>query len=220
MSQIEIPAGPAEVEERRWQAVMERDQRFDGTFVYAVKTTGVYCRPSCPSRVARRKNVAFFANCVAAEAAGYRPCKRCRPREESIAERNAKVVAEGCRMLETAEETPKLETVAAAVGMSPYYFHRVFKSVTGLTPKAYAAAHRSKRVREHLGARRGSVTEAIYDAGFNSNSRFYETSNSVLGMTPTAFRAGGAGADIKFAIGSARSARSSSHAARKAFAPS
>jgi AraC family transcriptional regulator of adaptative response/methylated-DNA-[protein]-cysteine methyltransferase len=200
MSQFKIPAEPKRTDERRWQAVVERDQRFDGTFVYAVKTTGVYCRPSCPARHALRQNVVIFDQCAAAEAAGFRPCRRCHPQAASIAERNGKIVAETCRLLETAEDTPKLETVAAAVGMSPYYFHRVFKSITGLTPKAYAAAHRSRRVREHLGAQRGSVTEAIYDAGFNSSSRFYETSNSVLGMTPTAFRAGGAGADIDFAI--------------------
>lgn len=115
--------------------------------------------------------------------------------------RHAAMVAEACRMIADAEELPTLDILAAAAGISPFHFHRIFKRVTGVTPKAYGVAHRTKRVRERLAARDGSVTQAIYGAGFNSNGRFYETSNAVLGMTPTAFREGGADAEIKFAIG-------------------
>lgn len=185
----------------RWQAVLRRDASADGSFVYAVRTTGIYCRPSCPSRTARPQNVSFYDGSEAAEAAGYRACRRCRPDAASIAERNAAAVTRACQLIEAAEEPPKLDALAASVGLSPFYFHRQFKAVTGLTPKTYGAAHRATRVRQGLVEGKRSVTEAIYGAGFNSNSRFYETSNAVLGMTPSAFRAGGADADIRFAIG-------------------
>lgn len=185
----------------RWAIVAARDRTKDGAFVYAVKTTGIYCRPSCPSRLAKPQNVAFFAGCSDAEAAGFRACHRCRPNEVSIAAQHTAIVAAACREIEQADELPTLDVLASAVGMSPYHFHRIFKSVTGLTPKAYGAAHRAKRVRDQLADGGTSVTEAIYGAGFNSNSRFYETSNEVLGMTPTAFRDGGADADITFAVG-------------------
>jgi AraC family transcriptional regulator of adaptative response/methylated-DNA-[protein]-cysteine methyltransferase len=185
----------------RWQVLEHRDAAFDGRFVYSVKTTGVYCRPSCPSRLAKPQNVAFHESCEDAEEAGFRPCKRCRPNEASQAENHARIVAEACRMIENAEELPPLDMLAEKAGMSSFYFHRVFKSVTGVTPKAYATAHRSKRVRDELTSGHGNVTDAIYSAGFGSNSRFYEKSNAVLGMTPTKFRSGGADTEIKFAIG-------------------
>ncbi|SMH61962.1 bifunctional DNA-binding transcriptional regulator/O6-methylguanine-DNA methyltransferase Ada [Azospirillum agricola] len=185
----------------RWRALRERDPAFDGRFVYSVRTTGVYCRPSCASRPARPENVAFHAGPAEAEAAGFRPCQRCRPNEAPLAARQAALVADACRAIETAEEMPSLDTLAATVGLSPHHFHRLFKATTGLTPRAYGAAHRSRKIRDQLASGRGSVTEAIYDAGFNASSRFYATSNAVLGMTPTAFRAGGADADIRFAIG-------------------
>ena len=185
----------------RWQAVVNRDARFDGQFVYAVNTTGVYCRPSCAARLAKPKNVSFFDNGSEAAAAGFRPCRRCRPDEPSRAEQNAAIVAEACRRIEQADEAPRLEQLAAAAGMSPFHFHRVFKGETGITPRAYAAAHRASRIREALTRPEDSVTSAIYDAGFGSNSRFYETSNDVLGMTPTAFRKGGEKTSISFAIG-------------------
>ncbi|MFD2249569.1 AraC family transcriptional regulator of adaptative response/methylated-DNA-[protein]-cysteine methyltransferase [Pseudochelatococcus lubricantis] len=185
----------------RWQAVVNRDASADGTFVYAVKTTGIYCRPSCPSRTAKPKNVSFYATSADAEAAGYRPCQRCNPNGPSLAEANAAVVAHACRLIEDAEELPKLDELAASVGMSRFYFHRQFKAITGLTPKAYGAAHRTKRMRAELDDTGTSVTSAIYGAGFNSNSRFYEKSNEVLGMTPTAYKNGGKDADIHFAIG-------------------
>ena len=184
----------------RWAAVIAKDHAADGGFFYSVRTTGVYCRPSCAARPARRENVAFHASTEQAEAAGFRPCKRCKPDQPPMVERQAAMVAQACRTIETAEEAPDLETLAAQAGVSPFHFHRVFKSVAGVTPKAYADAHRAGRVREALSTS-GTVTEAIYDAGFNSNGRFYAKSSQVLGMTPTRFRAGGEAAVIRFAIG-------------------
>lgn len=187
-------------DEDRWAAVVRRDPHADGQFFYSVNTTGVYCRPSCASRRARREHVLFHATCSAAERAGFRPCKRCRPNEPALAEQRAAVVAKACRLIERAEAMPSLDTLAAAAGMSRFHFHRVFRSLTGVTPKAYAAAHRTRRVRDEL-SRSSTVTEAIYAAGFNSNGRFYATSTGLLGMTPTSFRSGGAGASIHFAVG-------------------
>jgi AraC family transcriptional regulator of adaptative response/methylated-DNA-[protein]-cysteine methyltransferase len=187
-------------DDARWRAVERRDRAADGTFVYSVRTTGVYCRPSCASRRARRENVAFHATCADAEQAGFRPCKRCRPNERALAEHHAAAVAKACRLIEEAEEVPNLEMLARAAGLSRFHFHRVFKAVTGMTPKAYAAAHRGKRLREEL-ASSGTVTEAIYGAGFNSSGRFYAASSGLLGMTPTEFRAGGDGNVIRFAVG-------------------
>jgi AraC family transcriptional regulator, regulatory protein of adaptative response / methylated-DNA-[protein]-cysteine methyltransferase len=165
-----------------------------------VKTTGVYCRPGCPSRLPNPHNVGFYATCGQAERAGFRACRRCRPDEATHGVQHAASVAAACRTIANAEEPVRLDALAAAAGMSPFHFHRLFKKTTGLTPKAYAAAQRAARVRETL-ATGESVTKAIYAAGFNSAGRFYETSNEVLGMTPRAFRKGGADADIKFAIG-------------------
>ncbi len=170
----------------------------DGAFVYAVKTTGVYCLPSSPSRLPHPANVEFFDNAAAAEAAGYRPSRRAAA--PALAELHAAIVADACRRIEAADTLPTLPELASAAGISPYHFHRLFKAATGLTPRAYAAAHRAKKLREQLGTS-DSVTEAIYDAGFGSNSRFYETSDAVLGMTPSRYRAGGADTDIRFAIG-------------------
>jgi AraC family transcriptional regulator of adaptative response/methylated-DNA-[protein]-cysteine methyltransferase len=187
-------------DESRWQALVDRDPTADGAFVYSVRTTGIYCRPVCPAKLAKRQNVRFFASCREAEEAGFRPCRRCQPSGERLVERQASIVAQACRIIEEAEDVPNLDDLAASVGMSSYHFHRIFKAHTGLTPRGYAVAHRSRRIRDEL-TRRGTVTEAIYGAGFNSNSRFYETSNEVLGMTPKAFRAGGSGASIRFAIG-------------------
>ena len=188
------------VDEARWAAVVGRDREADGQFYFSVRTTGVYCRPSCAARQPRRENVAFHLTPAEAEAAGFRPCKRCRPTEASLAERYAECVAEACRQIEAAETPPRLDALAQAAGLSPYHFHRIFKAVAGVTPKAYADAHRGRRVREELG-RSGTVTEAIYDAGFNSGGRFYEQSAQVLGMTPTRFRKGGERTTIRFAIG-------------------
>ena len=184
----------------RWLSVVARDQAADGSFYYSVSTTGVYCRPSCTARLARPENVQFHPTAVEAEQAGFRPCKRCKPAGPSLAEENAAKIANVCRFIELSEELPSLETLAAYAGMSVFHLHRTFKAVTGLTPSGYGAAHRSKRVRETLSKSR-TVTDAIYDGGFNASSRFYETSNEVLGMTPTNFRNGGAHTAIHFAIG-------------------
>jgi AraC family transcriptional regulator of adaptative response/methylated-DNA-[protein]-cysteine methyltransferase len=185
----------------RWSAVVGRAASFDGKFVYAVKSTGIYCRPSCPSRRAKPQNVIFFLTCEEAEQRWFRACKRCRPNDLSLSAQHGRAIAESCRAIESAEELPALATLAKSAGMSAFYFHRLFKKITGLTPKAYGAARRSERVRAKLADGKCSVTQAIYDAGFNSNGRFYAKSNEVLGMTPTAFRDGGPDMDIKFAVG-------------------
>ncbi len=183
------------IDTSRWQAVLGRDPA--ASFVYAVVTTGVYCRPDCPSRRAKRENVRFFDSNGEAEAAGFRACLRCRPTE---ADRTAELVEKACRIIEAAEETPDLASLAAGAGLSTYHFHRVFKARTGLTPRGYARALRDRRVRAALGEA-GTVTEALYDAGFGSSGRFYAGSNASLGMTPTRFRAGGAGEIIRYTIG-------------------
>lgn len=182
----------------RWAKVKMRDKASDGAFVYSVGTTGVYCRPSCAARLANPANVRFHATPEAARAAGFRACKRCKP-DLGAAQPHAAKVAEAARRIAASETMPSLASLAAKAGLSPHHFHRVFKAVTGLTPKDYAAAHRGRKLREQLhdGA---SITQAIYDAGYNSGSRFYEKSKSLLGMTPSNYRAGGADEDIRFAI--------------------
>jgi AraC family transcriptional regulator of adaptative response/methylated-DNA-[protein]-cysteine methyltransferase len=184
----------------RWARIVARDRSADGELWYSVATTGVYCRPSCPSRIANPENVTLHDTLASARATGFRPCKRCNPDGLSIEEENAAIVAKACRLIEESEEAPALSALAKAVGRSPSHFHRLFKAATGLTPKDYAAAHRATRVRENL-ARGGSVTDAIYDAGFNASSRFYEKSKDMLGMTPSRYRAGGADEEIRFAVG-------------------
>ena len=190
----------ATVSDPRWPAVATRDPQADGRFFHSVRTTGVYCRPSCAARPPRPENVAFHATAADARRAGFRACLRCRPDEPSQADRQAKLVADLCRLLETAETAPTLDQLARHAKVSAYHLHRVFKAVTGLTPRAYAAAHRGKRVRAGLEAG-GTVTEALYDAGYGSNGRFYAEADKVLGMTPTRFKAGGVGTEIRFAIG-------------------
>lgn len=191
---------PFDTDDARWEAVCQRAPQADGAFYYAVVTTGVFCRPSCPSRRARRENVRFYASREDAERAGYRPCRRCQPGQASHAEQQVQWVERACRLIETAESMPSLDELASRVGLSRFHFHRVFKAVTGLTPKAYADAVRAERVRAELGRGR-SVTEALYEAGFNSNGRFYAQSQAALGMTPTRYRRGGCDAEIRFAVG-------------------
>ncbi len=183
----------------RWQAVVARDGKADGKFFYSVRTTGVYCRPSCASRRARPENVRFHTTAAAAERAGFRACKRCKP-DRPITSPHADKVAAACRLIASSDTTPALETLARSVGLSPFHFHRLFKAQTGVTPRDYAAAYQAKRVRSAL-AHSANVTDAILDAGIASSSRFYEKSNEVLGMTPTTFRAGGSGTQIRFAVG-------------------
>ncbi len=187
-------------DERRWKAVLERDSSLDGDFFCAVETTGVYCRPSCPARKPKRANVRFFETREEAERAGFRPCKRCKPDRIGPADDHREVIARACRLIETVEEPPALDELARTAGMSPSHFHRLFKKALGVTPKAYAIAERNKRLRAGL-KERATVTEAIYDAGFGSNGRFYANSSEVLGMTPKVYRAGAPGQEISFAIG-------------------
>ncbi|HZP86211.1 MAG TPA: bifunctional DNA-binding transcriptional regulator/O6-methylguanine-DNA methyltransferase Ada [Burkholderiales bacterium] len=182
-----------------WQAVMNKDAAADGKFFYSVRTTGVYCRPSCGARLPRRENVDFYRTTEDAERAGFRPCKRCKPHEAASTEHKLDAVTRACRLIESSEALPTLAQLARAASMSPYHFHRTFKAMTGVTPKAYAIAHRGQRMREAL-KKADRITDAIYDAGFNSNGRFYESTDQVLGMTPAKFRAGGENTSIRFAV--------------------
>lgn len=184
----------------RWAAMRARDASADGTFFYSVSTTGVYCRPSCAARPARPEHVAFHATAEAAERAGFRPCKRCKPDQPPLAERQAALVARLCRFIERSDEAPTLDALAREAGLSVFHVHRLFKSVTGVTPRAYAAAHRADRVRDELLTTR-NVTEAIFAAGYGSSGRFYASSNEMLGMEPTVYRAGGTDVAIRFAVG-------------------
>jgi AraC family transcriptional regulator of adaptative response/methylated-DNA-[protein]-cysteine methyltransferase len=187
------------INDPRWIILQSRDPAADGEFVYAVRSTGIYCRPTCPSRLAKPENIAFYANPASAEQAGFRPCLRCKPQQCSMAEEQAAMVTRLCRFIEAAATLPTLNELARHAGMSTYHLHRIFKAVTGLTPFSYARAHRAGRVRREL-EDGGSVTQAIYDAGFNASGSFYEESAHLLGMTPSRYRAGGAGADIRFAV--------------------
>ena len=190
-----------DTDEARWEAVRTRDTRADGYFVYAVRTTGVYSRPSSAARLPRRENIEFFASARDAESAGYHSSRRTQGDRTAAAVERAAMVAQACRLIESAETAPNLDELAAQAGMSAFHFHRVFKAETGLTPKAYATAHRARKLRAELNAADGTVTDAIYGAGFNSNSRFYETSEQVLGMRAREYRTGGLGAVIRFAVG-------------------
>jgi len=183
----------------KWEAVRCSDPTADGHFVYSVKTTGVYCRPSCGARRARLENVAFHRSPADAERAGFRPCKRCRPDMPARADREAALITAACRTIESADGEPRLAELAANAGMSPYHFHRMFKRIAGVTPRSYAAAHRQRRVQESLSSGM-QVTEAIYASGFNSSGRFYEATPQTLGMTPTAYRKGGDGEIIWHAL--------------------
>lgn len=184
----------------RWAAVVARDSAADGQFVYSVASTGVYCRPGCGARLAKPENVRFHATPADAEKAGFRPCRRCQPDRQSLALQQAAMIAGLCRFIDAAEQAPTLADLAARSGLSAYHLHRLFKALTGLTPKAYAAAQRARRVRSEL-QRGASVTDAIYRAGYNSSGRFYEASSQLLGMTPSAYRAGGSNHRIRFAVG-------------------
>ncbi|MFO7596875.1 MAG: bifunctional transcriptional activator/DNA repair enzyme AdaA, partial [Desulfocurvibacter africanus] len=174
----------ATTKDPRWAAVVARDPQADGAFFYAVRTTGVYCRPSCAARAARPENIVFFTTAAEVEQAGFRPCLRCRPDQPPLQEQHAVLVAELCRLIERSERMPSLAELANHAGLSTYHLHRIFKSVTGVTPKAYAAAHRAENVRTEL-RRSASVTEAIYGAGYLSSGRFYAAADQMLGMTPT-----------------------------------
>jgi AraC family transcriptional regulator of adaptative response/methylated-DNA-[protein]-cysteine methyltransferase len=182
--------------DRAWAAFSARDRSFDGQFVGAVKTTGIYCKPSCAARHPLRQNVDFYADGTAARAAGFRACLRCRPDEIG---RDREAVAKALALLDAADGIPGLEALALAVGYAPHHFHRLFKRDTGVTPAAYARGLRARRVENALKGN-GSVTEALYDAGYQSASRFYAAAPDRLGMTPSAWKNGGAGVVIRFAV--------------------
>ena len=183
-------------DDKAWSAVLQRDRRFDGRFVTGVLTTGIYCRPSCAARHPARGNVRFFADGAEARAAGLRACKRCRPDEVG---RDEAAVLAAIDEIKASEGLPRLDELAAAVGYSPTHFQRVFTRATGLSPAAYARALREERAREAL-AEGESVTDAIYDAGFESASRFYDSMQGRLGMAPSAWVKGGAGVTIRWAV--------------------
>jgi AraC family transcriptional regulator of adaptative response/methylated-DNA-[protein]-cysteine methyltransferase len=191
-------SAPTDADADRWRAVLARDRARDGEFWFAVRTTGVFCRPSCPSRTARRENVSFFDSPAAARAAGFRACLRCKP-EAAAAPPHVEAVQRACRLLDAAETPLSLGELADAAGLSRYHFARVFKAATGLTPMAYQRSRRRARLGDALGTA-GSVTAAIYDAGYGSASRVYDAGGSLLGMTPSAYRAGGAGETLRHAI--------------------
>lgn len=188
-----------ETDDACWNAVVSKDAAADGHFFYAVKTTGIYCRPTCSSRLPHRENVVFFKTCDAAQSGGFRACERCQPHIGPLADRHVQAVRRACELIERSLEIPDLKMLARNVGVSPYHFHRIFKRIAGLTPKAYAQGYRARQMRKKL-INSTTVTEAIYEAGYNSNSRFYAEAESLLGMRPSRFKKGGIGETIRFAI--------------------
>ncbi|MCJ2014230.1 bifunctional DNA-binding transcriptional regulator/O6-methylguanine-DNA methyltransferase Ada [Methylobacterium sp. J-076] len=197
--QSPLPAHSDETE-ACWAALLARDSGADGRFVYAVRTTGVYCRPSCAARLPRRQNVSFHPTGAEARRAGFRPCLRCRPDGPSPAEARRDAVARACRLIGEAAAPPPLAELARSAGMSAFYFHRVFRDVTGVTPAAYARARRAERVAAALPAA-ATVTGALYEAGYGAASRFYAEAGPRLGMAPARYRRGGAGTRIRFGVG-------------------
>lgn len=167
-SNMQIDAAKKTLNDTRWQQVLAKDPKADSQFFYSVKTTGIYCRPSCGARPARPENVDFYLTIEAAEAAGFRACKRCKPNQPSLLEANAAKVAKVCRLIEESETVLSLAKLAEYAELSTFHFHRIFKSITGLTPKEYASAHRSQALRQRLDAKM-KVTDAIYEAGYGSN---------------------------------------------------
>ena len=193
---ISHETGPAD---SRWAAVLARDPQAD--FIYAVRSTGIYCRPSCPSRRARLENVAFFENAGLARAAGFRACRRCDPDGEGPTAQRTQLVAALCRHIEAQDTPPPLQALAQQAGMSAAQLRRVFQATMGLTPRAYAQALRARRVQEALAGGEANVTQALYGAGFNSSGRFYAQADTLLGMAPGQYRKGGPEADVRFAVG-------------------
>jgi AraC family transcriptional regulator of adaptative response/methylated-DNA-[protein]-cysteine methyltransferase len=195
-----LPALPAMTEDALWRAVETRDARLDGLFVYAVRSTGIYCRPSCPSRRPRRDRAVFFASAEAAEGGGFRACRRCRPRTDAARDPQLELAVRACRAIEAYEEgMPSLAALAAGLDVSPHHLQRTFKSLTGVTPHQYAAALRARRLKSLLRAGEG-VAAALYEAGYGSSSRLYEASDAQLGMTPATYRRGGRGMEIRYAV--------------------
>jgi AraC family transcriptional regulator of adaptative response/methylated-DNA-[protein]-cysteine methyltransferase len=184
-----------------WNAVLSKDRRFDGRFVFAVSSTGIYCRPSCPSRRPRRENVSFFALALAAENAGFRACRRCHPGDARTTDPQVAMVQQVCRFIESSEGEPvTLEALSEQVGVSAFHLQRTFKSIMGMSPSEYAETRRVNKFKQRVQAGE-KITDAIYDAGFGSSSRLYELASSQLGMTPATYGKGGRGAVIRYAIG-------------------
>lgn len=189
-----------EADEAQWQAVLSKDARSDGQFVFAVSSTGIYCRPSCPSRRPHRERVSFFQSPEGAELAGFRACRRCRPREAQVVDPQIQMAQQVCRIIEENDSEPiTLAALSEQLGVSSFHLQRSFKSVMGITPRRYAETCRVNRFKQ--GVRKGdAITSAIYDAGFGSSSRLYERASAQLGMTPATYGKGGRGAVIKYAI--------------------
>jgi AraC family transcriptional regulator, regulatory protein of adaptative response / methylated-DNA-[protein]-cysteine methyltransferase len=183
-----------------WQAVLERDARFNGIFVYGVRSTGIYCKPSCPARRPRREQVAFFTSTEMAERERFRPCLRCRPREQTLSDPRIKTVLRVCQIIEAhTEGTPSLAELSAELNISPHHLQRTFKSITGITPRQYAAAHRLKQFKSRI--KKGEdLTGAMYDAGYGSSSRLYEKASERMGMTPATYRRRGKDMQINYTI--------------------
>lgn len=185
--------------EQRWRIVLARDRRYDGAFVYAVRSTGIYCRPSCASRRPRREQVSFFPIPEAAEQAGFRACRRCHPTRADGHDPAIALVREACRLLDGASETPKVDAVARRLGTGPHHLLRTFKRVLGITPQQYRDARRVSRFKHEL-KRRPHVSPALYEAGYGSTSRVYERAGAQLGMTPATYAHGGARTEIAYAV--------------------
>lgn len=198
MNMVTDPPKKPLTDDQRWQALCDRDAGCDGLFVFAVRTTGIFCRPSCRARRPLRHNVHFYASANEAQAAGFRPCKRCQPDKATPQQQRMAKVEKACRLLE--QDTPvTLETLADAVAMSPWHFHRLFKAVTGMTPKTWQLAFRAKRLRRALGET-STITDAVLAAGFPDNSSYYRQADAALGMTAQQYRRGGSDTDIRYAL--------------------
>lgn len=189
-----------DTDESQWTAVLTKDARFDGQFVFAVSSTGIYCRPSCPARRARRDRVSFFQSPESAEQAGFRACRRCHPRDARAGDTQTQMAQQICRIIEENEGEPvTLSMLSEQLGVSAFHLQRTFKSIMGISPRRYAEACRVNRFKQ--GVRQGeAITSAIYDAGFGSSSRLYESASAQLGMTPATYGKGGRGAMISYAI--------------------
>ena len=199
-----FPVEPREIKtflskDERWEALVKRDPQTWGQFVYGVLTTGVYCRPTCRSRLPNRQNVRFFETGKEAEQAGFRPCKRCRPEAPDWEKPHTRTVLKACKMIDEADTQPSLKELAHAGGLSPFHFQRLFKKIVGVTPKQYATERRACLLRKNL-KEDSTITDAMYHAGFGSSSRFYEKALATLGMKPSAYKNGAQDVRIRFAI--------------------